>query len=140
MLISLKLVHMAALLMGGAALIGSGLMLRQLAANPGPPPPIVRGLMGSFGLIGLAAIILLWLSGLGLAFNIYGTLAIGGWFYAKLVGATAVLAASIMLRMTAMAAQRTGTPPDPARMKKLTMLARAGLALALITAVVEFNS
>jgi hypothetical protein len=139
MIILLKLIHFSALLMGGAALIGNGLIARQLAANPGPPPPMVRSLMGALGLSGLFAIILLWLSGLGMAFQLHGTLALGAWFYAKLLGATAVLVASITLRMTVVAAQRTGTPPDPGRMKVLTMLARGGLALALVGAVVVFN-
>lgn len=139
MIIFLKLIHFTALLMGGAALIGNGLIVRQLAANPGPPPPMVRSLMGAFGLVGLTAIVLLWLSGLSMVYSIYGTLAIGPWFYAKLVGATAVLAASIMLRMTVLAAQRAGTPPDPARVKALTMLARGGLALALVSAVFQFR-
>lgn len=138
MMIFLKLVHMVALFMGGGAVIGNGLLLRQLMANPGPPPAMVRTVMKALGMVGLAAIVLLWLSGLGIAYYKYGGLALGGWFYAKLVGATIVLVAVVMVTRIGMAAEKTGTPPDLQVMKRLAMIGRAGFALALIGAVVTF--
>lgn len=138
MLIALKLIHMAALFMAGGAVIGNGLFLRQLVANPGPPPPMVRSVMKTLGMMGLAAIVLLWLSGLGMAYIRWGGLDIGGWFYAKLVGATIVLIVVLMLTRLGMNAEKSGTPPDLNTMKRLAMIARGGFVLALVGAVVAF--
>ncbi len=138
MIIFFKLIHMAALFMGGGAVIGNGLLLRQLIANPGPPPPQVRTVMKALSMIGLAAVLLLWLSGLGLVYYKFGTFALGNWFYVKLVGATIVLGAVLMLTRTGLRAEKSGTPPDLQVMKKLAIAGRAGFALALVGAVVAF--
>ena len=50
--------------------------------------------VASLGLIGLGALVVLWLTGIGLAHAIYGTLALGSAFYVKLLGAGLLLAAS----------------------------------------------
>ena len=139
MMIFLKLVHLSALFLGGGAVIGNGLLLSQLMANPGPPPPMVRSVMKLLSKIGLAAIILLWLSGLGMVYSKYFTFALGNWFYVKLVGATIVLGAVLMLTRVAMQAEKAGTPPDFQTMKRLAMAGRLGFALALIGAVVTFT-
>jgi hypothetical protein len=138
MLIFLKLIHMAALFLGGGAVIGNGLLLQQLMANPGPPPPMVRSVMKQLSKFGLAAIILLWLSGLGMVYYKYGTFELGNWFYAKLIGATIVLGAVLMLTRVASQAEKAGTPPNFQTMKLLAMTGRLGFALALIGAVVTF--
>lgn len=135
----LKLIHMAALLMAGGAMVGSGLLMRQLIANPGPPPPMVRSVMKVLGPLGLAAVILLWLSGLGMAYNKYGGLAIGPWFYAKLVGATVVLLCVVAMSVIAFRAEKAGVPPDLKLMHKISIASRGGLALALISAVIQFQ-
>lgn len=139
MIIALKLIHMAALFMAGGAVIGNGLLLHQLIANPGPPPPMVRNVMKVLSLTGLAAIVLLWLSGLGMAYGRYGTLAIGNWFYIKLIGATIALVAVLMMTRLGMNAEKSGTPPDLNALKRLAMIGRGGFALALIGAVVAFT-
>lgn len=135
----IKLVHFSALLMAGGAVIGSGLLMKQVMANPGPPPPMVQNTMKILGMIGLAAIILLWLSGLGLAYGEYGGLAIGRWFDAKLFGAAIVLVCVIAMRVISTRAARAGVPPDMKLLKTLSMVSRGGLALAIVAAVVQFR-
>lgn len=139
MLIALKLIHMVALFMAGGSVIGNGLLLRQVMANPGPPPPMVRSVMKVLGLTGLAAIVLLWLTGLGMALGVHGSLGLGGWFYAKLAGATVALLTVVLLARISVRAEKSGTPPDLQAMKRLAMAGRAGFALALIGAVVTFT-
>jgi hypothetical protein len=139
MFIFLKLVHMAALIMAGGAMIGSVLLMRQLMANPGPPPPIVRNVMKVLGPLGLVAIILLWLSGIGMAYMKYDGLDIGNWFSAKLVGATIVLVCVVTMSVIAIRAEKAGVPPDMQLMHKISLVSRGGLALALLSAVMQFQ-
>jgi hypothetical protein len=139
MIVVFKLIHFAALMMGGAALIGNGLIMRRMATEKGPPPPMVGGLLGTFGLVGFSAIILLWLSGLGLVWQLHGSFALGPWFALKLVGASVVLLGSVTLRVIAARAQREGRPPPASVMKNMTMVLRLALATALFGAVMAFN-
>ena len=139
MLITLKIIHMLGLFAGGAAAIGNGLLLKKVIASGGPPPPMVAQTMGIIGKIGFAAIILLWLSGIGMLVLSYDTMAMGWTFWVKLVGATAVLVPVSMMTAIAVNAEKSGTPPDLARMKALSSIARGGVAIAIIFGVVAFN-
>lgn len=139
MIIALKFIHFAALMMGGAALIANTLIMRRVGEEKGPPPPMIGGLLGTFGLMGMTAIILLWLTGLGIVWAKYGNFALGPWFALKLVGASIVLLGSISLRVMAVSAARAGRQPDPARIGQFVMAMRLGLALALFGAVMAFN-
>ena len=86
---TLKILHMAALMGGGAGMIGNGLLLKRVMAAGGPPPPMVADTRRIQGFIGLASIVLLWLTGFGLSF---GSGYVLDWQYVvKLAGATLVL-------------------------------------------------
>ena len=60
----MKIIHMLALLGGGAAMIGNGLLLKKVMNSDGPPPEMVSTTMRTLGMVGLASIVLLWITGL----------------------------------------------------------------------------
>lgn len=139
MLIALKIIHMFSLFAGGAASIGNGLLLKKVIASKAPPPPMVAQTMGVIGKIGFVAVVLLWLSGLGMTVGRYELTALGWTFWVKMIGATAVLVPISMMTAFALKAERTGTRPDLMRMKTLGSIARGGVAIAIIFGVLAFN-
>lgn len=139
MLIILKIIHMFGLFAGGAAGIGNGLLLKKVMESGGPPPAMVAQTMGIIGKIGFAAIILLWLSGLGMTLMSYDASVLDWTFWVKLAGATAVLVPVSMMTAIAVKAEKSGTPPDLKRMKALSSIARGGVGIAIIFGVIAFN-
>lgn len=137
--IILKIVHFFALFSGGAGAIGNGLLMKKVIDGGGPPPPMVAETMRTIGRIGFVSIVLLWATGIWMALIEYGSLAIGWAFYVKLLGAAAVLIPVSLMTKIAIDAERAQTPPDLGRMKSLSQVARAGLAVAIIFAVIAFN-
>lgn len=141
MLFILKFIHIFALVFGAGSGITNGILASRIIGNPnpGPPPDMVVGLMKTMGKIGPVAMILLWLSGLGMAYVEYGTLAVGPLFYLKLAGATLALITVLYIARIAMQAEAAGVPPDLKRIKKLSHLVWLGVVTAVASAVVIFN-
>ena len=140
MFITLKLLHMLALLLGGAATLGPIVLQRSLALSgqttPAPSTPLA---LRAFGITGLLAILILWITGLMMLSQGYDGASFGIWFAVKMLAATAILLAAITLNFLAARAARNGTPPNPAVFKPLTMLIRWALPIAIIGAVLTFS-
>ena len=141
MFITVKFLHYFALLLGGTATIGPMILMRAhaLAGADGPPPPAIRLATRAFGITGLVAILLLWISGLVMLSHGYDGAVSGPWFTIKLICATAILLASATLNIMAARAARTGTPVNPAILGPGQMIIRVALILALICAVLTFS-
>lgn len=141
MLYVLKFIHIFALVFGAGSGITNGILASRIIRNPnpGPPPDMVVNLMKTMGKIGPIAMILLWLSGLGLVFVEYGTLAVGALFYLKLSGATLALVTVLYIARTAMKAEAAGVPPDLKKIKRLSHVVWLGVIIAVASAVVMFN-
>lgn len=137
MLIALKIVHFFCLFGGGAAMMGNGILMRKVMAAGGPPDPMVADTMKRLGMIGLASIVLLWITGISML--LMGSATPNWPFYIKLISAAVVLVAVVMISMTASKAERAGQPPDFSKMKKLSLYSSAGAALAVVFAVGAFN-
>lgn len=139
--ITLKVIHFLALLMGGAAAIAPGLMQRalRLTGHDGPPPKSTAMTMRILGIMGLIAIVLLWVTGIGMVSMGYDGATIGMMFWVKLLAAAAILVASVILNLMAARAAREGTPPNPGLVKGLQMLTRGALLLAIIAAAIVFT-
>ncbi len=60
---TMKIVHMFALMGGGAAMIGNGILMAKVMRAGGPPPEMVATTMKTIGIIGLASVVLLWITG-----------------------------------------------------------------------------
>ena len=139
MLYLLKIIHIFSLMAGSATGITNGILTTRILRNQEPPPPMVIALMKTLGKIGPVAMILLWLSGLGMAYLDFGTLAISPVFYLKLLGATVALVGVLYIARLAMQAEAAGTPPPLPKIKKIVHWVYAGVALAVIAAVIAFN-
>lgn len=137
---TLKIVHFLALLLGGAASIAPGLMRKSLArtGHDGPPPPAIGMTMRVLGILGLVAIILLWLTGGAMMSMAHDWGAMALWFWIKLLAATAILGTSVYMNLAVSRAARGGPPPSPALVKTSTTVIRTALVLAIICAVLTF--
>lgn len=139
MLILLKIIHMFCIFVGGAAGIGNGLLLTKTLKSGQPPAPVVAQVMGLIGKMGFVAIVLLWLSGLGMIALTDAWATLGWAFWVKLLGATLVLVAASIMTAMGVRAEKTGVPPDLKTIKAVSKLAHVGLPLAIIFAVIAFS-
>ncbi len=140
MFITLKIVHLLALLLGGAGSVAPAVAARVLkrTKHNGPPPPALALTLRIIGIGGLIAIVLLWITGLSMYSLRYSGADLGIWFAVKLVAATLILGISTWMNLMAARSARTGTPPNPRRIRRLGLAARGLLILAIVTAVISF--
>ncbi len=133
MIATLKFLHLFSLLLGGAA-SGGSLVLGELTLRSGaPPPPIVAKAMNILLKTGLAGLLLLWLTGLPLAYLIYGGMDISGMFSIKLIFATLALGLSLAMNAHALRSRKQGKPPNAGLMR---MLGRGtGLSVIVVIAL-----
>ena len=115
---------------GGRIRRGRRLHQSAQARRRAPAPPVQKA-MRAMAWLSLGAIILLWVTGIGLGHMIYGTLALGWAFSMKLAGASILLVAIAMVNMTLSAASRTGQPPSALVMTYAPMASRGALVLVL---------
>ncbi len=139
MFILLKIIHMFSLFAGGAAGIGNGILLKKVIDSKAPPPPLAAQAMGVIGKIGFLAVLLLWISGIGMVATSYQLSTLTWAFWVKLVGATLVLVPVSMMTAHAISSEKAGTPPNLKHLKQLSGIARIGVALAIIFGVVAFT-
>lgn len=139
MLYTLKIIHIFSLMAGAAAGTTNFILMTRLLKNPGPPPDMVRELMKTMGKVGPVAVILLWLTGLGMVWAEYHSLTISALFYLKLLGATIALVSILTMARTAMQAEAAGTPPPLPKMKKIAYVVWTGIIVAVVCAVLVFN-
>ena len=103
------------------------------------PPPVVGKAFTLLGYIGLASIVTLWVTGIGLAHMLYAGLGINGAFHVKLLGAAVVLGISIIGNLHVHRSMKTKQPPNAALMKRLVQLGRGGIVLAICGAAIAFS-
>ena len=87
----LKILHYFSILFAGGVMVGSTVVQSAYARAGEMPPPFVGTAFALLGYIGLASIVTLWVTGIGLAHMLYGGLGINGAFHVKLLGAAVVL-------------------------------------------------
>ena len=103
------------------------------------PPPFVGKTFTLLGYIGLASIVTLWVTGIGLVHMLYGGLGINGAFHVKLLGAAVVLGISIIGNLHVHRSMKAKQPPNAALMKRLVQLGRGGIVLAICGAAIAFS-
>lgn len=139
MFITLKIIHLFCLFVGGAGSVGNAVLLKRVGASGEPPAPWLREAMGVLGNMSFWAIVLLWVTGLGMISITAGTLAVGWAFYVKLLAATVVLGASGFLKWLRGRAATGGPAPDPGKVRLWSMVGMSGVTLAIVFAVIAFN-
>ena len=79
--------------------------------------------------IGLAALVLLWITGFGLAYKIYGRMDLGWAFNIKMPLATVLLAVVVFINYYMLIMAKNGQMPDTTIMKVVPILACSFLVL-----------
>jgi len=141
MLLALKSLHILALLLGGASTIGGAVMQRALqrSGHTGPLPAPVALAMRVFPMLGLIAIVTLWITGIWMYMGAYQGLSLGIWFHLKLALATVILGGSVFANMALVRAARGGPAPNPKALRATATAIRLSLILAIILAVLTFS-
>ena len=131
-IVGLKFLHYLALFLAGGLGVANGLLAKaHQMAGQSPAPPVQQTMM-KLARLGLVAIILLWVTGIGLGYLIYSGLPIGWAFHMKLLGATILLGSVSFLNIHLSSTSKTGAPPNPSVMKIIPMVSRGGLVLVLL--------
>ncbi|QPC86986.1 hypothetical protein GA830_09755 [Mesorhizobium sp. NBSH29] len=133
----IKFLHIFALMLGAGAGFGQLIIARRLRAADGQLKPELMALRPIFARLGLAGIVLIWLTGLWLYLGFYAGSNLGAAFHIKLLLATALLAISITGAVV-MARAKAGSRP-PAWLPTLGMASGPLLLLAVALAVYIFN-
>ena len=131
LVVILKFFHYLALFVAGGIGIGGAVISSAHQKAQQPPGPHVGKALQLLGYLGLGSILVLWATGFGLAYMIYGTMNIGMAFHIKLLGATALLVSSALANYHLYRASQAKQPPNGAYMKRLMMIGRGGLVLVL---------
>ena len=130
--IFLKFFHYISLfLAGGLGVANVVLVKNHQRAEILPALPVQKTMM-TLARLGLVAIVVLWITGILLTYNIYGSFNLGWAFHSKLVGATVLLGVVTFLNLHLSNRAKHGIPPDPRIIKIVPPIARTSLVIALI--------
>ena len=135
----LKILHYFSILFAGGVMVGSTVVQSAYARAGEMPPPFVGKAFALLGYIGLASIVTLWVTGIGLAHMLYGGLGINGAFHVKLLGAAVVLGISMIGNLHVHRSMKAKQPPNAALLKRLVQLGRGGIVLAICGAAIAFS-
>ena len=138
-LIVLKTFHYLAILFAGGVLVGGGLIQAVFTRANQVPDINVSKVLKILGYLGLAALIILWITGILLSNIIYGGFAINTAFTIKIVAAAILLIISFVVNIHVYNASKKNQPPSKSIMKIATMLGRGLIIIVLIGAAVAFN-
>lgn len=105
---ALLFLHFSGLMLGAASGFGAMLVVRQARRDPSPQ---LAALRPQFVRLGLAGIVLLWISGLLLWFFRYDFVDLGPAFHTKLTIAALLLIMIVVLHGVARRFVRQGLPP-----------------------------
>ena len=131
-IVGLKFFHYLSLFLAGGLGVANGMLASAHAKAQMPPAPPVQATMMKLARLGLAAIILIWLTGIGLYQALYAGQDLSWAFSMKLIGATVLLGAVAFINIHLTSSAKKGTPPNPTVMKVTPMFARASLVLILL--------
>ena len=131
-LVVLKFFHYVSLFLAGGLGVANALLFKNHQRAEMPPAPPVQKTMTTLARLGLAAILVLWVTGVPLTYKIYGSFDLGWPFHLKMFGATALLAAVAFLNLHLTKQAKAGNPPSPRVMRVVPPIARTSLVLVLI--------
>lgn len=132
MVLFLKLLHILALVVGVGGGVANMIALRQMKRAEGPAKMAIGGVMRQVGFAAALALVVLWISGIGLVEAKYDWGAMPPAFWIKIalvVGLTAVSGTAQVLTLRGMI--RKSPPPPPL----MARLGKTGAALAVATTV-----
>ena len=131
-LVVLKFFHYMSLFLAGGLGVANALLFKNHQRAEMPPAPPVQKTMMTLARLGLAAIVVLWVTGVPLTYKIYGSFDLGWPFHLKMFGATILLTAVAFLKLHQTKQAKAGNPPSPRVMRLVPPIARTSLVLVLI--------
>lgn len=129
--VALKFLHYLSLFFAGGLGVANAILVKNHQKAETPPSPPVQKTMMTLARLGLVAIIILWVTGVLLTYQVYASFDLGWAFHMKLLGATVLLGTITFLNLHLTARARSGNPPNPKVMKLVPPIARASLVIVL---------
>ena len=132
LIIVLKFFHYLSLFLAGGLGVANGLLVKTHNKHNVIPATPVQQTMVLLARLGLAALIILWITGYFLTYQIYGSFNLGWAFHVKLFGASALLLVVTFLNYHLYDCGKNGVSPNPQIMKATSVVARTSLLLVLV--------
>ena len=98
-LVVLKFFHYLSLFLAGGLGVANALLFKNHQRAEMPPAPPVQKTIMTLARLGLAAIVVLWVTGIPLTYKIYGSFDLGWPFHLKMFGATILLTTVAFLNL-----------------------------------------
>ena len=118
--------------MAGGLGVANGILVKTHNKHSVIPATPVQQTMVLLARLGLVALIILWITGYFLTYQIYGGFNLGWAFHLKLFGASALLIAITFLNYHLFDCSKKGVAPNTQIMKVIPVVARTSLLLVLI--------
>ena len=138
LIITLKFIHYFAIVFSGGVLVGGGVIQSVYAKANQIPDLTTAKILKLLGYIGLISLIVLWISGIVLSINLYGSFIINSAFTIKIIAAGFLLGLSAFVNFHVFNSSKNNLPPNKTIMKIATMSGRGLLIIVLISAAIAF--
>ena len=138
-IILLKFFHYLAIVFSGGVLVGGGLIQAIYIRSNQVPDINVSKVLKILGYFGLAALLILWTTGIFLSNLIYGGFSINTAFSIKIIAAAFLLILSFIVNIHVYYSSKNNQPPNKSIMKVATMSARGLIIVVLLFAAIAFN-
>ena len=138
-LIELKTFHYLAILFAGGVLVGGGLIQAVFTRTNQVPDINVSKILKILGYLGLASLVVLWITGILLSNLIYRGFSINTAFTIKIIAAAFLLIISFIVNIHVFNASKNNQPPNKSIMKFSTMSARGLIIVVLFGAAIAFS-
>ena len=138
-IILLKFFHYLAIVFSGGVLVGGGLIHAVYTRANQVPDINVSKILKILGYFGLAALLILWITGIFLSNLIYGGFSINTAFSIKIIAAAFLLILSFIVNIHVYNSSKNKQPPNKSIMKLATMSGRGLIIIVLLGAAIAFN-
>ena len=138
LIITLKFIHYLAIVFSGGVLVG-GWVIQSVYAKANQIPDLTTAkILKLLGYIGLISLIVLWISGVVLSINLYGSFIINSAFTIKIISAGFLLGLSAFVNFHVFNSSKNNLTPNKTIMKLATMSGRGLLVIVLIAVAIAF--
>ena len=138
-IVLLKFFHYLAIVFSGGVLVGGGLIHAVYTRANQVPDINVSKILKILGYFGLAALLILWITGIFLSNLIYGGFLINTAFSIKIIAAAFLLILSFIVNIHVYNSSKNNQPPNKSIMKLATMSGRGLIIIVLLGAAIAFN-
>ncbi|MBT3901691.1 MAG: hypothetical protein HOD79_01265 [Flavobacteriaceae bacterium] len=138
-IILLKLFHYLAIVFSGGVLVGGGLIQAVYTRANQVPDINVSKVLKILGYLGLASLLVLWITGILLSNLIYGGFSINTAFSIKIIAAAFLLILSFIVNIHVYNSSKNNQPPNKSIMKMATMSGRGLIIVVLLGAAIAFS-